>query len=298
MNLRQIEVFRAVMNTGSTSGAAQFLSISQPAVSRMLTHTEESLGFPLFERRRGKLFPTDEARQLHLDVEPLFLAVEAAEARIDDLRNGRTGRVRVVAIPTIANTILPQAMRILMATTPNVEISVDVRRWEQVAAQVESNTADVGFAMMSDDRPNLRRIPMHAGRLVCILPRDHMLATRPTIYPSDLINQPFVRLTPDSPLGRLTRDCLGDVNHLIRTVVETRYNNTACAFVNAEIGVGLVDEFVLSAGGYPELVSRPFIPEGKVTAYAIVSEHRPVSRLVRRVMRGVQKQLQARGVPS
>lgn len=292
MNLRQMEVFRAVMITGSTSGAAASLRISQPAVSRMLTHTEDMLGFALFERRRGKLFPTDEARMLHSDVEPLFLAVEAAEARIDDLRNGRSGRVRVVAIPTIANAILPHAMKNLLAATPNIEIALDIRRWEQVAAQVEANTSDLGFAVMTDDRPNLKRIPLHSGNLICILPREHPLTERRAIYPSDLIDHPFVRLTPASPLGRLIHDSLGTSNGLVHTVVETRYNNTVCAFVNAGIGLGLVDEFVLAAGTYPNLVARRFIPETKVTAYAIVSEHRPLSRLTKRIIRGVQKQMQ------
>ena len=54
-NLRQIEVFRAVMITGSIRGAAQLLFVSQPAVSRLLSHTEARVGFPLFERIRGRL---------------------------------------------------------------------------------------------------------------------------------------------------------------------------------------------------------------------------------------------------
>ena len=55
MNLRQIEVFRAVMITGSVSGAARLLHVSIPAVSRLLSHTESRLGFLLFERVKGRL---------------------------------------------------------------------------------------------------------------------------------------------------------------------------------------------------------------------------------------------------
>lgn len=62
LNLRQIEVFRAVMITGSINGAAQLLYVSQPAVSRMLSHTEARIGFQLFERVKGWLYPSPEAR--------------------------------------------------------------------------------------------------------------------------------------------------------------------------------------------------------------------------------------------
>ena len=65
MNLRQIEVFRAVMITGSVSGAARLLHVSIPAVSRLLSHTETRLGFLLFERVKGRLHATAEAKHPH-----------------------------------------------------------------------------------------------------------------------------------------------------------------------------------------------------------------------------------------
>ncbi|MCB1974687.1 MAG: LysR family transcriptional regulator, partial [Burkholderiaceae bacterium] len=64
MRLRHIEVFNAVMVTGSVSGAARLINITQPAVSRTLKHAELQLGFPLFERTGGRLVATAEARSL------------------------------------------------------------------------------------------------------------------------------------------------------------------------------------------------------------------------------------------
>ena len=58
MNLRQIEIFRAVMSAGSITGAARLLHVSQPSVSRMVRHLELQLGVALFERRNGRLFAT------------------------------------------------------------------------------------------------------------------------------------------------------------------------------------------------------------------------------------------------
>ncbi len=69
LNLRQIEVFRAIMITGSISGAARLLSVSQPAISRLLAYTEDRLALRLFERVRGRVQPTPEARRLFQEVD-------------------------------------------------------------------------------------------------------------------------------------------------------------------------------------------------------------------------------------
>jgi len=76
LNLRQIETFRAVMTTGSISGAAKLLFISQPAVSRSLAHMEQRLGFALFERVKGRLYATPEAKKLHREVEAVYRGVQ------------------------------------------------------------------------------------------------------------------------------------------------------------------------------------------------------------------------------
>ena len=73
LNLRQIEIFRAVMTTGSISGASQLLFVSQPAVSRLLSHTEQRVGFALFERIKGRLYATPEAKKLFHEVADLPL---------------------------------------------------------------------------------------------------------------------------------------------------------------------------------------------------------------------------------
>ena len=57
MRLRHIEVFHAIMQAGTITGAAQLLHISQPAVTKVLQHCELKLGIPLFNRVRGKLYP-------------------------------------------------------------------------------------------------------------------------------------------------------------------------------------------------------------------------------------------------
>ena len=71
INLRQIEAFRAVMLTGSVVGAAKFMNVTQPGVSRTIGLLELHLGYALFERRGRRLIPTHEAESLSVSVTSL-----------------------------------------------------------------------------------------------------------------------------------------------------------------------------------------------------------------------------------
>src|SRR6266571_3110616 len=89
MNLRQLEVLRAVMRCRTTIGAARELGMSQPAVSHAIKRTESQLGFRLFDRIHNRLVPTEEAKIL-----PLFAIHQAINRKANDLRDGRAGRIR------------------------------------------------------------------------------------------------------------------------------------------------------------------------------------------------------------
>jgi DNA-binding transcriptional LysR family regulator len=63
MRPRHLEVFHAVMVTGSVTGAARLLNVSQPAVTKMLFHAEHLIGLRLFDRSGGKILPTADAQR-------------------------------------------------------------------------------------------------------------------------------------------------------------------------------------------------------------------------------------------
>lgn len=72
-----MEVFRAVMLTGSISGAAKMLYVSQPAVSKLITYIESRLAYRLFQRINNRLVPTAEAVTLYREVERVYQAALA-----------------------------------------------------------------------------------------------------------------------------------------------------------------------------------------------------------------------------
>ena len=115
MNLRQIELLRAVVRCETTVRAAQELGLSQPAVSNAIKHLEGQLGFPLFERINNRLFPTTKARTLYRDSDPLFLIHAALEAKVQDLKENRSGNVRLIATPPLGYSVIPPALKRFLA---------------------------------------------------------------------------------------------------------------------------------------------------------------------------------------
>src|SRR5437764_172566 len=111
MNIRQIEVFRKVMELGTTTAAANALNISQPAVSNTIRQMESQIGFDLFKRDNGRLRPTAEAQAVNKESEHMFLLFGLVQRKISDLKNGTVGSIRVVAPANLGNTIIPAVIR-------------------------------------------------------------------------------------------------------------------------------------------------------------------------------------------
>lgn len=107
MRLRHIEIFQAIRQTGSVSGAAQLLHVSQPAVSKVLQHAELRLGFPLFLRVRGKLQPTPEALLLEREVDKVTESLQGVQRLAESLRSEPGHRLRIGSTPALALSLLP-----------------------------------------------------------------------------------------------------------------------------------------------------------------------------------------------
>jgi DNA-binding transcriptional LysR family regulator len=290
MQIRQLEIFRAVMQTGSTSGAAEALSISQPAVSRMMKHMEAVLAIKLFDRVGGRLHATLEAHQLMEEIEPLFISFEGVRDRIRDIQTGATGHLRIVATSNVASTVIARGLSGFFDQREGFQISVHVKRWEKVVEFVERGVADLGFVFSPKDIPDhaLKSQPVGLGRMVCVLPPDHALAAKSVIRPSDLHGHRLVKLESGSPLGSLIDKSFQQFEETVPFTVETRYCQTACDLACAISGVAIVDELTASRNVDHGLVIRRYVPQINLIAHVILSKSRPISIPMKKLISQVE----------
>ncbi|MBK0326099.1 LysR family transcriptional regulator [Rhodobacteraceae bacterium F11138] len=279
--MRHLEVIHAVVTHGGVVPAAEALSVTQPAISRMLHSAEAELGLTLFEKVGRRLMPTEEAEQLFQEIDPIIASFTSVQERIVDLREGRQGVLRIVATPGLAHSVVPAALEHLLRSRPNMKTSLDIRRREHVLQMVRANAAEIGIGLMPTDAPDIISTPIDSGRIICVSPADHPLACKSRVEASDFAGLRLIMMTRGSPLHNLIAGAFQAARQPLEWSVETPYSASACNLVKAGFGVALVDSYVTRQIEMSGLVIMPFEPEIKVKAHLYQARHRPLTKLAR-----------------
>ena len=274
MNLRQIEVFRAVMVAGSISGAAELLRVSQPAVSQVLRHTEDQLRLSLFERIRGRLHPTAAAHALYAEVCEVYSGIERVRNLAESLLRSASGSLHVAASPSLGRTLLPMALARFREICPGVHIGFETLSYKNIVAKLLSHKADLAVVVGHEDQPSLNARHLCRVKLVCALPHGHPLAARNAVGPEDLRPYPLISFNTESFIGRMIDGAFSSVGLKRNIAIEVPFGETARSLVRNNVGVAVLDELTVSGVPVTELAIRPFVPE-TATDVAVVrpNEH-------------------------
>jgi DNA-binding transcriptional LysR family regulator len=256
MRARQLEVFTAVMRAGTVTGAARLLNISQPALSQILIHAEDELGFRLFDREKGRLYPTPEALELHPEAERLFAGLEGLRRKTSDLRLGRAGLVRIAASPPPAMSLLPRALTAYRARHPDILLRTHVA---PIATMVEMLRAgDAAMALALDDAlpPDIKVERIGETSFCCLLPEAHPLSGAATLSFADLEGETVIsyrtQTRPHDELEAAARRS----GTAFAPRIEIDSSLSAAGFVRAGLGVAVVDA-LLPWTFFPGITPRP-----------------------------------------
>lgn len=174
MDSRRILIFRAVVRAGTISAAARELGWTQPAVSQHLAHLEREAGSPLLLRGPSGVRLTEAGEMLAKRADVLAAELHAATEELVALGQLRAGRVRLVAFPSAAATIVPVALEALAADHPAIEVGLEVAEPPEAIAAVGAGDADLGLAFGYDGPPvglgSLRWIPLIAEPVHLVVP--------------------------------------------------------------------------------------------------------------------------------
>jgi DNA-binding transcriptional LysR family regulator len=262
MTLGEIEAFDAVMRMGSTNRAADFLGISQPAVSRAVARLSRSTRLMLFRKIGGRLVPTPEAQALHEEVQRAFVGLDQLRARAATIREFGTGGLRMACYPALGLSFAPMAISRYRQEGAAGHVTLLVAGSNAVRDMVASGQADVGLAADEIDVSRVSARPFMSARAVCVMPSTHMLAARETIGPHDLHGEPFIALSPDDTVRRRIERVLDEAGVQPRVVVETQYSEAVCNLALEGVGIGLANAITYRASRFDSrgLVARPFDP--------------------------------------
>jgi DNA-binding transcriptional LysR family regulator len=260
MNFRQIEAFKTVMASGTTTRAAEILRVSQPAISRLLADLERATRLKLFDRNRGRIRPTAEGHAFYQEVRRAFIGLEQLHFAAENIRSFASGTVRVASLPVLGHAFLPRIVGAFCKEHPGLSVLLHIRSSEAVKDLVASGQFDLGFAADEIDRAGVRARIFSAPDAVGILPAGHALAEKAVLTPEDLADQRFVSLaSEDAARARIDR-LFEAAKFRRRMVVETQYSVTICNLVRSGAGVALINPMALEGLDPTGLVIRPFHP--------------------------------------
>lgn len=294
LNLRQIEVFRAIMMSGSISGAGRMLHVSQPAVSRVLALTESRLGYRLFERVKSRLSPTAEARRLYAEVEQVYGGIQRVNDLAASLGQSGAGMLKVVASASYGQRLIPMALERFRGRNADARVDYRSVTFDELAAYFLSGQADIGISMQPPDHPNLTSVRLARVPVVCVLPVTHPLASHDVVHPEDFSSAAWIGYPRDTPLGRALTTFFGG-GPLCAAAIEVHSPVTACAFVQQGLGPALVDAWCVTPDQAAHMVLRPIAPHASVEVWATHSNLSAPPLLARRFLAAVKKTLEGAG---
>lgn len=291
---RQIEAFRAVMISGTTSGAANILCISQPAVSRLLSDFEDTVGVQMFERQKKRLVPTPEARFFYEEVERTFVSLEHLSRAAEELRGFHLGSLRVASMPAASVEFLPSVARRFNAEHPEVSLSLQVRSTQQVADLVAGQDFDLGVISgirLADTA--IAEETLASSSMVCVLPAGHRLSDKAVIRPEDLADEVFVSLGTEQDLRYNVDNVFEQAGVERKLLIDTQLHYAACAFVLAGNGVSIVDPITALHYRRLGLVVKRFEPRIAYRYVIIFPRHRSRSGLAKAFVAMLTDELKA-----
>ena len=270
MKLKHLEIFHAIMLTGTLSGAARLLHQSQPAATQTLQLAELQLGYALFTRQKNRLVPTAEAQVLYPEVQKLISQLEAVRRLANAQKSGVAAPLRILVVPSLAVMQLPLALRLLRARHPLLALSIRTLHSREIVQALSLHEADVGIVYGTQAPAGLEAHAIASGRLVCVSP-DGVGRSAPAgpVTLAEVVRQPFIRIDERDPLGALlaeqcARHGLQPGNQI---VVQTHH--TALVLAEQGFGPAVIDSFTAAARQAPSLRVQPIEPEVRVGLYAL-----------------------------
>lgn len=235
--LRQMRAFVALARTGSFTLAAEYLHVTQAALSGLIKELEQTLGVRVVDRSTRRIDLTDIGRELYPLFGKMIDDLDGALSNIADHTRLKKGVVRIAAPQLMACTLLPQAIAAYRALNPDIQIKLADCPVENVTARVSSGEVDFGIGPERDATAQIEAAVLFEMPFVLVFPQGHALEQVARIGWSDLADYPFISLQ-----GQFTERLLRDMHASLRDVPlnpanEVTFMTTALAMVSAGLGI-------------------------------------------------------------
>jgi len=240
MDLRQLEIIRAIADSGSFTAAGAKLHVSQSAISRQILLLEDELGEPVFHRigRRIRITPAGESL-LQLS-HRVFQDLQDTVSAISDKQESLNGTMRLVGGMTVCLYVFPALLAEMRRIHPHLDLKITVGTAERSIAMLRSGLGDLGLITLPVDAVDLVSVPVLEEELLLVTYPAHPLAKKKSITPADLNRQHFIVFETGSITRKLVEEFFTREHIKPEIVMETENVEIIKAMVRHGLGISII----------------------------------------------------------
>jgi DNA-binding transcriptional LysR family regulator len=247
MTLEQLRIFVAVADRQHVTQAARALNLAQSAASHAIAALETRHDTKLFDRVGRRIELTEAGRVFLAEARAVLARAEAAELALSEFGALKRGTLLIQASQTVADYWLPRHLVAFRRAYPQISIRLGIGNTAQVAAAVESGTAELGFVEGAVANEHLASAPIARDQLVIVVGPEHPWVGRPRLMPRDLMEGEWVLREPGSGTRSVFEDALRDLGakpDALRIQLELPSNEAVRAAVEAGLGATAISSSV------------------------------------------------------
>ncbi len=256
MRSEQLRYLEAAIRHGSLRKAAQEVGVGQPTLSQQIQRLEEDLNVILLIRRANGVLPSAEAQILLPHIRQVLQANRALREEAGLINGLRSGSVRLGAVATASQILLPKVVPLYQNSFPNVRFSVWESGSQAVRDSVISGELDLGLVVGTDDPASsagLTSTDLIFDEVLLCVSRHHPLAEKPTVGIDDLEGQSWVVSAHGYALRELVDRTFSPPAQDI--VYETTNPHTSLLMVAAQVGIAMLPRHALRGYGADEIAT-------------------------------------------
>jgi DNA-binding transcriptional LysR family regulator len=214
----------------------------------VLAHAEHQLGYRLFDRVKGKLYPTPEAHQLFAHVKTVYKDMDRLQHVAANIRATGAGRIRVAGTPAFGVEVLPRAIATFRGQHPDAVFEIETLHFDEIGDALRESRIDIGLAFNPTVSPGIGVQPLGGGRFVVLAPEQETFGGKAELTIADLAGFSFIALNSRGPLGQALADYIAKHDVDLDVVAWSETYQVAKALVRQGVGVTIADEITARSG--------------------------------------------------
>ena len=240
LDLRQLEIIRAIAETGSFTAAGHKLHVSQSAISRQILLLEDELKTPVFLRigRRIRITPAGESL-LQLS-HRVFQDLTDTVAQISDSQETLRGTVRILGGMTVCLYVFPTLLSELTRQHPGIDVKIMNDSAERSIQHLRAGTGDIALLTLPVRDADMVTVPVLQEELLVVTSAKHPLTKKRKVNAQDLSAQPFVLFESGSNTRRVVDEFFASSGIEPKIVMETENVEILKALVRHGLGITIV----------------------------------------------------------